>query len=295
MSPPDLTIVLAATGGSPIDEALPGLRLACRGVSVELIVVAAGVPPEEAAVEATFPGARIESCPLGTLTPVLWGAGFCLARGRIVAFTTDQLRVASTWARALLSALASGATGAGGPIELGPGADAATAAAYFVRFSGFSPRIWPAPRRARDIPGDNAAYPREAILRHADLLERGFWEVEFHRRFEAEGGILQMEPGARATLIGPVPFAAMVTHRYRHAREFGSSRVKLHGERRIKLMLFGPLVPFVLMARMAGRVLPASGERRLFLKALPWLALLSTAWAAGEAAGAMTRQVRGGD
>lgn len=259
---------------------------------MEMIVATAGVPPEAAALEASFPGARVAWCPAGTLVPLLWGTGLGVATGRNVAFTTDQLRVAPTWAQALLAALASGAVGAGGPIELEAGSDAVTAAAYFIRFSAFSPRAWPAPARARDIPGDNAAYQRAALLRHADLLEEGFWEVEFHRRFEREGGILQMEPGARASLAGRVPFGPMLRQRYRHAREFGCSRVKRHGERRLTLLLSAPLVPLALLVRMAGRVLPIARERRHFLGALPWLALLSTAWAAGEAVGAAGARVR---
>lgn len=287
VSPPDLSIVLAAAGGLPLDNSLAGLGLACRGIPVELIVAAAGTPPLAAALEATFPGARIEHRPAGTLTPVLWGAGLSLARSRRVAFTTDQVRVAPTWARTLLSALNSGAVGAGGPIELEPGADAATAAAYFVRFSAFSPSAWPSPARARDIPGDNAAYDREALLRHPDLLASGFWEVEFHRRFEGEGRVLQMEPGARANLVGPVPFGPGLTKRYRHARVFGAARVVLHGERRLRLLPLSLLVPFVLIVRMASRVLPVAGKRAAFLKALPRLALLNVAWAAGEATGAL--------
>ncbi len=287
-TPPDLSIVLAVAGGSSVAGALESLRLACGEIPVELIVAAAGTPPSAAMLEATFPGTRIECRPAGTLVPVLWGAGLRIARARNVAFTTDQVRVAPTWARVLLSALAAGAVGAGGPIELDPNADAATAAAYFARFSAFSPRAWQAPARARDIPGDNAAYDGEALLRHADLLESGFWEVEFHRRFEKEGRVLQMEPGAGASLIGPVPFGPMLRQRYRHARAFGVSRVALHGERRLRVLPLAPFVPLVLVARMARRALPVSSERGLFLKALPRLAALSAAWAAGEAVGALS-------
>ncbi len=294
MGHPDLSIVLALDGSSPRRDALATLRQACRGLSVELIVAAAGVPPDADELEASFPGARVECRPRGTLTPVLWAAGLGVARGRNVAFTTDQVRVSPTWAQTLLAALASGAVGAGGPIELGPGYDAATAAAYFIRFSAFSSRRWPAPTWARDVPGDNAAYRRESLLCHADLLMDGFWEVEFHRRFEGEGGMLRMEPGARASLVGPVAFGPMLRQRYRHGRVFGSSRVQRHGEPSLKLLLSAPLVPLLLIVRIAMRVLPEAGMRRIFLGALPRLALLSTAWAAGEAAGAVGARVRGG-
>lgn len=293
MTPPELSIVLALGDGSPSAEAVASLSRACRDILVELIVAVAGRPPERAALEASFPGARLECRPAGTLIPILWGAGLNVATGRHVAFTTDQLRVAPTWARTLLSALASGAVGAGGPIDLGPDSDAATAAAYFIRFSAFAPHLWPAPALARDVAGDNSAYRREALLRHADLLVEGFWEVEFHRRFERDGNTLRMEPAAAARMVGPVPFGPMLRRRYRHAKEFGRSRVERHGERKLKLLLSAPLVPIRLIFRMAARVLPVAVERRLFFGALPRLALLSAAWAAGEAMGAIRARERG--
>jgi hypothetical protein len=287
VSPPDLNIVLAVTGSPRLDEAIVGLREACQGIPAELIVVAAGTPPPAVALEAGFPGVKIKSCPAGTLVPVLWGVGLSSARARSVAFTTDQVQVEPTWARVLLSALAAGAVGAGGPIQLALDADAATAATYFVRFSAFSAPAWTTPARVRDIPGDNAAYDREALVCHPDLLESGFWEVEFHRRFEREGRVLQMEPGARARLVGPVRLGPTMWQRYQHGKVFGASRVLLHGERRLRLLALAPLVPFVLIARVARRVLSAGEERTPFVKALPWIALLTTAWAAGEAIGAL--------
>lgn len=287
MSSPDLSIVLACAPDSCADAALAKLRESCRAIMAEVIVVAAGAVPTPVEPAALFPGTRVEILPAGSLTPVLWGAGLRLARGRWVAFTTDQLRVSPSWAATLVSALASGFVGVGGPIELAQYSDTATAAAYFIRFSAFAPDLWPSARPARDIPGDNAAYRRESLLRHPDLLESGFWEVEFHRRFEREGGVLRMEPGASAELVGPVAFGPMLRQRYRHARVFGNSRVRRHGEGRVKLLLSAPLVPLVLLARLAARALPPVRTRRMFLEALPRLALLSTAWAAGEAAGAV--------
>ena len=193
----------------------------------------------------------------------------------------------------MLSALAAGAAGAGGPIDLEPGSDAATAATYFIRFSAFSPHLWRAPGPARDVAGDNAAYQREALLRHADLLGEGFWEVEFHRRFERDGNTLRMEPGARASMVGPIAFGPVLRQRYHHAKEFGRSRVERHGEWRLKLLLSAPLVPIRLVSRVAFRALSVSEKRRPFFGALPRLVLLSAAWAAGEATGAIRARIQG--
>jgi hypothetical protein len=288
VTPPDLSVVLAAGGPLPrLKASVAALDRSCRGVAAELIVVSDADPSLPAPAAGGFSPVRMEHCPPRTLTPVLWGAGLRLSHGRVIAFTTDQLLVGPSWARSLLDTIGSGALGAGGPIELAPDADGATCAAYLARFSAFIPSVWPTAGGSRDIPGDNAAYRGDALRQHADLVEAGFWEVEFHRRFERDGGVLRMEPAAVATLAVPIPLGDMVRQRYHHAREFGAERVRRHGASRLKLLAAAPLVPLVMLARIGRRTRGSAAARRIFWKALPRLGLLAAAWAAGEAAGAL--------
>jgi hypothetical protein len=283
-----LSVVAAGSGAVPVAAHLQELRRACEGVATEFLFIIAGDRPSEQAAAGDLPvDVRIAHRPAGTLTPVLWGAGLEAARGPIVAFTTDQLRPAPGWAQTLLRAVATGAVGAGGPIALDPQADAATAAAWFLRYSAFGPEVWPHSRLAQDVPGDNAAYRRDAVLRHADLVREGFWEVEFHRRFAIDKLELRMEPGAAATLVGPVPFGNLLRQRFIHGRVFGRARVERHGETRLRLLLAMPFVPIVLVARSWKRARATPSLRAPFWGALPWLAGLATAWAAGEGAGAL--------
>jgi hypothetical protein len=157
-----------------------------------------------------------------------------------------------------------------------------------VRFSAFLPEsVGNDVRVVRDIPGDNAAYLRSAILRHEDLLAEGFWEVEFHRRFERDGHALRLLPDAGSTMRGPVDFTAAVGQRFQHAAEFGASRVRRHGESVWRVALVAPLVPLLLIMRIGRRVLPHSPYRMPFATSLPWLVVLSVAWAVGEAVGAV--------
>ena len=294
MIDPELSVVLADPGRKcSIDGAVAALERGSDGVSTELIVVRAGSKDRAAKTQFRDSDIRFEFRADGTLTPQLWGTGLSVARGRFVAFTTGQMRVGPNWAQTLLSTIREGAVGVAGPIELALGADTATAAAYFLRFSAFTPEAWPASAPARDIPGDNAAYRRDAVMRHADLLPEGFWEVEFHRRFEREGLTLRMEPAASATLIGPVSFGAMFHQRFQHGVEFGFSRVHRHHESRLKLLLAAPLVPLVLLARIGKRAWAARRNRGRFVAVLPRLAVLATSWACGEAIGALHVRSRG--
>jgi hypothetical protein len=288
VSEPQISVVLAVSGGdSATAFAVTAVEQSCAGLSAELIVVRAGREGFGGVPRGGFTEVTTKQCPKDALTPVMWGEGVRLARGRLVAFTTDQLRVSPGWARSLLIAASDGVAGVAGPIDLGPKTGVTTAAAYFLRFSAFAPERWPKAASARDIPGDNAAYLREAVMRQADLLHDGFWEVEFHRRFEREGLTLRMTPDARATFVGPVAFGAMLRGRFRHGKEFGISRVRRHGESRAKLLLAAPLVPFVLMARIGKRAAAVPRTRGRFLAALMPLGVLAGSWAVGEAAGAL--------
>ncbi len=267
-----------------VAEAVRALEVGCRDVETELLIVGDGIET----LDAPHLGrVRVIPCPAVRLAPERWGDGARAANGRVVAFTTDLMRVGPGWARALVESIDAGATGAGGTIGLEASADAGTAAAHLIRFSAFLPGAHRERHRVHDIAGDNAAYSREAIIGHPDLLREGFWEVEFHQRFARDGRSLEMVPGAAASLVGPIATAALARQRFTHSREFGRTRVERHGESRWRIVLASPLVPFVLLARMRRRARADAASAGRFTGLLPRLALLACAWAAGEAIGAL--------
>ena len=78
----------------------------------------------------------------------------------------------------------------------------------------------------------------------------------------------------------------IATHRFQHGREFGAGRVR--GGRPAWLLVLGaPAVPLILASRAASRVWGGGGSRPRFMAALPWFLVLASAWAAGEAWGAV--------
>lgn len=262
------------------------LRDGCAGVSTELLLVHCSDCSAPVETENFFSDWRRVEQRTGTLVPVLWGAGARQARAPIVGFTTDQMQVGPNWAAALLKGLDSGASGAGGPIAVAPDAPRPLAVAYLTRFSAFLPGAWPAINRAKDIPGDNAAYRMEALRQHEDLLAEGMWEAEFHRRFEAEGRYLVMVPDAEARLAASPPLQSLFRQRFRHARLFGVSRVRRRRESRLRLLAAAPVVPLLLLTRIWRRSRPGTPERKLVIRNLPWLTMAAGAWALGEAVGA---------
>ena len=128
MSAPELSVVLASSeNGAAMQEAIAALERGCEGIPAELILVQAGNGDALRVPRGRFSSVTVELQPPDTLTPELWGAGLRVATGRIVAFTTDQMRVGPKWARAMLDAMEPGIVGVGGPIDLGRKSTAVTA------------------------------------------------------------------------------------------------------------------------------------------------------------------------
>lgn len=281
----DLSVVLAAsTPPLPLHEVLAAIARACRGIRTEVILVSQDVA---ASGLGSLPVRVINSTP-GTLTHVQWGQGARAATGRVVAFTTDQMRLGDGWGAAVIEAIDAGAVGVGGPIAIDANADAATKAAHLIRFSAFLPGRHRSSGVVADIAGDNGAYERAAIVQHEDLLRDGFWEVEFHRRFGRDGRQLVMVPDALATFVGPVSFRALARQRFRHALEFGRTRVLRHGASAWRIGVLSPLVPVILLARMWRRSRVNDDAVRNVRRVLPRLLILAVAWALGEACGALS-------
>lgn len=282
MSSPKLSVVVAEAGGADPTPAIDAIARACEGIPSEIIVVGAAPGRRDPRVSEQV------LAPPEALTPVRWGLGLAKARGDIVGFATSELLVHPQWARKLLDAMADGAVGAAGAIALSPRAGVAHCAMYLLRYSAFIPAS-PGPLQpVADIPGDTGAYRRTALLAHPDLLERGVWEVEFHRRFRRDGLLLLRIPESLATFAGTATIVASMQQRFQHGREFGRTRVRELGQAKARVVAAAPLVPLVLTLRILRRAAATNLRRGRVLAAVFPLLLLSSAWALGEAVGALS-------
>jgi hypothetical protein len=275
-----------------IVRVVAALERSCSGLDAEIIIVDASGDDTVSRISTEFASAgarQLHRLPVGTLTPVLWSTGFAKSRGRVVAFTTGHCEVGEEWARALLAGIDTGATGVAGALSLHPDASATDEAVFYLRYSTFLTGANGAAQKAEEIPGDNAAYRRDSLDRHAASFGGGFWEVDFHRRIRAEGEYLAFVPNADVRFGPSAPLTSYVRQRFAHGCFTGSWRVKTGVRSMWQVVGAAPLVPFVLMARIARRVMPRRADRGRFLHAVPPLLALATAWAAGEAYGAVTR------
>jgi hypothetical protein len=288
----DLTVVVASLEARhTITACLDRLATACAGLEHEILVCDASTDGTIDCLRGRGGAEQVCSCPPGTLAPALWSAGITRARGRVVALTTGHCLVGATWAFALVGAIDAGAAGAGGPFRLAAGTGPTDWAVFYLRYAAFLPGVMGLGRIDTELAGDNAAYRRADLVRHADVYAQGFWELDMHRVIRAEGGWLEAVPDAVCEFGRAFPFLAVARHRFAHGQHSGASRASQGVRPAWQIVAGAPLVPFVLAARAAGRVGRDGGSWRFWV-ALPWFLALASCWAAGEAVGAWRRGTR---
>ena len=277
---PRLSIVIAVKDGV---GNLPAVLAALdgRGSETEVIFCEAGSTLD---LKAGDDGLRIFSFPVQTLVPNLWSEGIARARGARVALTTAEFIPAGDWLDRLHAADLDRWVGIGGAIDCDASASARNWGIFFLRYSAFAPPL--PPGETEEIAADTAIYDRAAILEHEELLEQGFWEPSFHRRFRASGKKLSLDPELRVVYHGTVSARSFADQRYSHGRAYGVERGKRASlGRNLLLIMSSPLVAPLLLVRIIARIRRLPHYRAQLARALPWLVRFTAAWASGEAAG----------
>jgi hypothetical protein len=289
--PPRLSVVIATVDcATTIRSSLNAIIASCRSFRTQVIVVDASTDGTRDLLASEFPQVRLLTATEGTLVPYLWAQGIRVCTGDIVAFSTGHCAPVAGWATALLNGFEDGVAGVGGAFDLKPGAGATDGAVFLLRYSAFMGAVR-APEASSDIAADNAAYRRELLEEYADTWDGGFWEVEFHRELDSPDRTLRFVPDALVIFDPDATLGAYVKQRFEHGRHFGRWRAGRNGESVWRIVSLAPLVPAVLLLRIWRRA-RAAGRIRTFLFALPQLATLTAAWAAGELVGALGKTSR---
>jgi hypothetical protein len=283
---PELSVVVASVESAhTLGTALDAASASCVPLDGHEILVVDASRDASARIAREHPACdRLLTRPAGTLVPVLWADGIRASRGRWVALSTGHCVVPPAWARALVDELERGAAVAGAGLRPLPEARGLDCAVLFLRYGRYLGLTVGSPRRAPDVPGDNAAYPGDALRAFVGECDGAFWELEYHERVLAQGLEIRAVPAATAGFGHAFPLTTIVRHRVNHARHFGAHRAQAQG--RARVVLPTPLVPLVLVARAARMAWPFRELRGAFLRGIPAFFVLASAWAAGEAMGA---------
>lgn len=217
------------------------------------------------------------------LVPRLWTRGIRKARGEIVALTLGSMAPAPDWAAVVRRSFREPIAGIGGAIETASAMRALDWGIHLTRYSGY---LLPfAARDADDLPGDNAAYRREALEKCRALWSEGFWETAVDRGLRDVGERLRVTPEMVVAQGPSVGFSAFCRNRFLHGRYHGTDAARGRGRANRWLRAAAwPAVPAVLLLRIARRAI-SRGRTQGLVRGLPYLLVFLTVWAAGEAVG----------
>jgi hypothetical protein len=280
---PDLSIVIASVNGwDMLGPTLDALDAQPERAAMEVIVVeTVGGEVRRRLRKRQPPVELIESG--RQAIPRLRHRGVLRARGRLVAILEDHGRVAHDWAARVLEAHRGPWGAVGGAVENGRDG----LVNWAVYFCEYAPYMGPVVEGiADDLPGNNIAYKRSHLLRHADALEEGKWESWINDRLRADGVPIVSTGAMVVHHIKPFRLGYFLVQRFHFARSYaGMRRGDQSPARRLAYGLGSLALPALLMARVVKTVLKKRRHLGRFVLAAPLVALFLTVGACGEMIG----------
>lgn len=286
MTSPALSIVIAAVNGPEVlQNTLQAIEKLPERDRIEVLVVAT-----EAFCPAELLSNRKSHCRLisgGHLAdgiPRLRHRGVMAATGELVAIIEDHVDVAENWASTIFEFMADPEISAvGGRVDAGQDGWVN----WGVFLADYARYIGPvAEGDHADLPGNNIAYRREALLAHADALADGKWESWVNERLAAEGKRLVSTNRMVVKHCKRFKLAEFLRLRWHFGRSYAGMRISSLGP--VKRAVYGAgstILPVLLTIRatrmISGRDVPLG---RL-AKSWPLIALVMTVGAAGECVG----------
>jgi hypothetical protein len=217
------------------------------------------------------------------LIPELWRRGIEKARGEIVALSLGSMEPDRGWRDAVERAMEGPYAGVGGAIEPAAKMRRLDWAIHLARYSSY---LLPFEARdAEDLPGDNAAYRRDAIEACRSVWADGFWETEVDAWLRLRGERLRLTPEMVVRQGRSLGFLGFCANRLRHGVRSGQERARrLSLAGRIARAAAFPAAALVMMNRI-GRLARSRGRGEGFRRGLPFLALFLLVWTFGEGIG----------
>jgi hypothetical protein len=280
---PELSVVVASVNGwEVLGPTLEALDAQPERARMEVIVVETLGGAVRERLRVRRPAVvLVESERL--LIPRLRYRGVCRARGRVVAILEDHGRVAPDWAATVLEAHRGPWGAVGGAVENGRDG----LVNWAVYFCEYAPYMRPVIEgEAHDLPGNNIAYKRPHLLRHAQVLQQGHWESWINDRLRADGIPIASNGAMVVHHIKPFRLGYFLVQRFHFARSYaGMRRVDQSPRQRLVYGLGSLALPALLTARVARTVLRKRRHLGRFVLVSPLVALFLTVGACGEMIG----------
>jgi len=301
---PELSVIVAVVSdANHLRSCLESLQAQNDPPSMEIVVPHDGTDAAIPALEPEFPGVRfLKIDDLRTIVSrngasrehhdELRARGLSMAQGKILALIEDHGRAHPDWARRMVQFHQEPHAAVGGSMEN----DVDRPLNWAVYFSDFGRYQNPLPAGPSYFLTDaNVSYKRETLDQARSLWKDSFHETTFHDHLLQSGKTLWLAPDLivyqhRQNLS----LAKALKERYVWGRSFAGTRAQhCSSAQRLAFLALSPLLPFVLLSRKIRAILQKKRLIPEFMKAFPYLILLTLFWSVGEFAGYWTAKPAG--
>jgi GT2 family glycosyltransferase len=263
--------------------------LLSQGALGQMEVVLVDLASEAGAIPAAgHPAVRVLKMSPQTTFALARAAAVRTARGAIVAFVEEHVRVRPGWAAALIAAHKGPWAGVGGEVHnANPGVGRSDVTAL-LSYGLFRPPL--APGETDMLPGHNSAYKRAVLLALGHRLERLLGcDLVLMRRLQLDGHRLWIEPAAAIEHLNETAWRSAWRGYFLFNRCYAPLRAEELGwslARRAAYVALTPAIPLYFIAhfsRYLARRHPSELPR--LLRNLGWVYLAELAAALGQAYG----------
>ena len=216
--------------------------------------------------------------------------GLGLARGTLVALLEDHARPDAHWSANIVAAHKADDAAIGGAIENGIDRPL-NWAVYYCDFAKYQN---PVPAGESRFASDaNTAYTRSALESVRALWEASFREVVVNDALLAAGKKITLSPDVVVYQHrSDLSLGTALRERFVWGRSYATTRGRLlRPSQRLIYAALSPLLPLILMLRMAATAWRRRRHFGKFVSASPLVALLTCCWSAGECVGYIASSV----
>ena len=280
-----LSVVIACVNGQPsISECLAALVKECCGHDVEIIVANCSRDGTREHIEQCFPSVKLLHFTERLGIPELRAEGISHATGDIVSIIEDHCIVQEGWVREIMKAHEQGYGAVGGTVVNGSTSRLTDWVVFLCEYSGVMP---PAPYgEVESITGNNASYLKKVLDRVDESVKRNCWEFFLHEELKRSGVRFFSAPSIVVSHKKEFGFAYLVSQRFHYSRSFaGMRRERIPPVERAFYLLASPLLPALMLWRMARQVYQKGQHIDKFLLGLPLFMPFLASYAAGEFVG----------
>lgn len=219
---------------------------------------------------------------------VLRAHGLLAARGEVVALLEDHARPDEMWCAHMVRAHEGRFAAIGGAIENGIDRPL-NWAVYYCDFGKYQN---PLPSGDSAYASDaNTSYKKAALDSVRELWERRFREVVVNGALLSRGERVGLQPEIIVYQHrSDLQLSSALRERYVWGRSYAVTRCELlSGGKRLVYAALSPLLPLIMLLRLARTAWQRRRTFDKFLRGMPLIALLLAGWGCGEALGYLTR------